>query len=257
AVQRLLDRDADRGGHEVGTRAGIARAHLDRGRDDVGILRDRQRQQADEPQENDDDCDDVREDRALDEEPGHAQPAGALVAGVFGGPASAACGVTSRPGIACRIPSTITRSSAVRPSFTTSASPTCWPVFTARRWTTFLSSTTRTYSPCWSKLMASPGTSRASRFLRAGTRTRTKRPGSTRESWFGYVPRTCRVPVVGATLVAAKSRRPSCGWPSSSSRPKKNGIVPCSTVPSGACRRCAMRSRSRSSMVKYTKSGST
>ena len=36
----------------------------------------------------------------------------------------------------------------------------------------------------------------------------------------GKIPRNCSVPVVGATLMEAKSRRPACGNPSSLDRPK-------------------------------------
>ena len=71
AVDRLLDRDADRLGHHLRAGAGIAGRHLDGRRRDLRILRDRQADDAHRAQDDRDDGDDVGEDRMLDEELGH------------------------------------------------------------------------------------------------------------------------------------------------------------------------------------------
>ncbi len=68
AVDFLLDRRGDGLGHRLGRGAGIAGGDRHGRRDDVGILRDRQRQIGDRADDRDDDRDDRREDRARDEE---------------------------------------------------------------------------------------------------------------------------------------------------------------------------------------------
>ena len=72
AVDALLDGNADGVRHRFGAGAGIAGAHLNRGRDDLRILGHRQVIKADGAQQDRDDGDDVGEDRPLDEEFRHA-----------------------------------------------------------------------------------------------------------------------------------------------------------------------------------------
>ena len=71
AVDALLDGDSHRGRHHIRARAGVARAHLNRRRHYLGILRHRQAEQADGAQQDRDDGDDVGENRSLDEKLGH------------------------------------------------------------------------------------------------------------------------------------------------------------------------------------------
>src|SRR5439155_11431469 len=56
------------------------------------------------------------------------------------------------------------------------------------------------------------------------TLTRTNNPGRTLLPKYAKIPRTCRVPVVGATLIEAKSSRTSWRYPSSVDKPKKTGM---------------------------------
>ena len=67
AVDLLLDRRRDGGGDRLGVGARIGRAHHDRGRGDLGILGDRQAEIGDGADEHQDDGQDGREDRPLDE----------------------------------------------------------------------------------------------------------------------------------------------------------------------------------------------
>ena len=68
AVHFLLDRRGYGLGDNVCGRAGIGSGHLDRGRRDIGILRDRQAEIGDAADQRDEDGDDGREDRPIDEE---------------------------------------------------------------------------------------------------------------------------------------------------------------------------------------------
>ena len=81
AVDLLLDRDAHRVGDGGGTGTRIAGRDVDRGRRDVGILRDRQPQDRHRTQEHGDDRDHGGEDRPVDEELGEH---GAAIPPAFG-----------------------------------------------------------------------------------------------------------------------------------------------------------------------------
>ncbi len=70
AVDLLLDRRRDGGGHRLGVGARIGGADGHRRRHDLGILRDRQRLVGDEAEDQEDDRRDGREDRSVDEEMG-------------------------------------------------------------------------------------------------------------------------------------------------------------------------------------------
>ena len=68
AVDLLLDRRRHRFRDDLRVRARIIGRDLDRGRRDLGILRDRQRRKRDRADERDDDADHAGEDRPVDEE---------------------------------------------------------------------------------------------------------------------------------------------------------------------------------------------
>ena len=68
AVHLLLDRRGDGVGDDLGGGARILRRDLDRGRRDLGVLRDRQAEIGDATDQRDDDRDDGGEDRPVDEE---------------------------------------------------------------------------------------------------------------------------------------------------------------------------------------------
>src|SRR5690606_28705483 len=105
---------------------------------DVRILLDRQRRDAADPGEHDNDGNDPGEDRPVDEDArqhqltaGEAAP-GAPATGP--GPAGAPAGHarTGAPGVTLPTPSTITRSPAASPSVTTQLSPWTRSATTAR-----------------------------------------------------------------------------------------------------------------------------
>ena len=123
AVDLLLDRQRDLARDHGRAGAGIAGADLHRRRHDIGILRHRQPQQRHQPEDDGQDRDDIRQDRPLDEEPGHQRAAL---------PASAT-GRTRLPGMAFCIMPTTTRSAASRPARTTRRPPSlASPTSTAR-----------------------------------------------------------------------------------------------------------------------------
>ena len=68
AVDLLLDRRGDGFRDDLRVCAGIIRRDLDRGRRDLGILRDRKRRERDNADERDDDADHAGENRPVDEE---------------------------------------------------------------------------------------------------------------------------------------------------------------------------------------------
>src|SRR5262249_33425607 len=134
AVDRLLERHADRRSDDLGARPGVERAHLDGRRDYLGILGDRQDIQAQSTDDDGDERDDVGEDGSVDEERGdHCRSGG-----------------TCRPGPTFSRPLTTPDSFPLRPSWMTRRASTAEPVLTSRRSTTFFSFTTKTYAPCWS-----------------------------------------------------------------------------------------------------------
>ncbi len=67
AVDLLLNRGRDRIGDHLGIGPWIRRRHLDRGRRDLRVLRDRQREDGDEAAQHDDNGQHRREDRSIDE----------------------------------------------------------------------------------------------------------------------------------------------------------------------------------------------
>src|SRR5690606_9572683 len=109
-------------------RAGIAGRHRDGRRNDIRILRHRQGEERNDADEDDEDGDDIRQDRPLDEELGdHCAVS----------PASAAsstfiCGSIFWPGTAVIRPETMILSSAVIPEVTTRRLPTSWPIWMPR-----------------------------------------------------------------------------------------------------------------------------
>jgi hypothetical protein len=70
AVDFLLERGGDGGGHDVGARPRVDRRHIDRGRSHLGILRDRQLEQGEQAEQDDHDRKHRREDRPADKEMG-------------------------------------------------------------------------------------------------------------------------------------------------------------------------------------------
>ncbi len=73
AVDLLLDRRGDRLGDRLGIGAGVGRRDLDLGRRDLGILRDRQDEDADAADQQHEQGQHGREDRPPDEEVDHAR----------------------------------------------------------------------------------------------------------------------------------------------------------------------------------------
>jgi hypothetical protein len=70
AVHLRLDRQRHRVHHGFRAGAGVAGGDGDRRRHDVGVLRDRQIEQRDQPEQHDDDGEHVRQHRPLDEKLG-------------------------------------------------------------------------------------------------------------------------------------------------------------------------------------------
>src|SRR3546814_18240216 len=73
AVDLLLQRRRDGGGHGLGVGAGIAGAHHDDGRRDLGILRHRKLAVGDQADDDQHQRDDRRKNRPLDDEVGNAR----------------------------------------------------------------------------------------------------------------------------------------------------------------------------------------
>ena len=70
AVDLLLDRRGHGVGHDLGVGPGVAGRHPDGRRRDLRVLGDRQEARRDRPEQDDDDRDHPRQDRAVDEETG-------------------------------------------------------------------------------------------------------------------------------------------------------------------------------------------
>ncbi len=175
-----------------------------------------------------DDRDDVGEDRALDEELGHRRGRSAVSSRgraqvALRGPACAAslarCGLTLRPGIAWSTPSTITRSSGLRPSVDDDqvARPACRSLTRPALDHVRAVDDQHVLALLIEADRIATGTSSAFAVRRLGTRTRTNKPGQ---------HATVRVREDAAHLQGARGRRDaergevelarSCGYPSSS-----------------------------------------
>ena len=118
AVHLELDRQSHGVDHGLGARSGIARRHLHGRRHDVGILRDRQAEDANRPDQHQHDCQHVGEDRVLDEEFRYHGLAPVAVGSIV-----VSCGVTLVPGLARHRSPTTTRSSGLRPDAMTRSAP--------------------------------------------------------------------------------------------------------------------------------------
>ncbi len=86
AGDHALERRRDEAAHEVGVRADVDRRHADDGDVAARVLPDAQRADRLQPRDQDDEVDDDREDRPLDEEIGELhQLFSGLGAGLFAG----------------------------------------------------------------------------------------------------------------------------------------------------------------------------
>src|SRR5262249_37732885 len=166
AGELLLDRRCHRARERLGARAGIGGEDLHRRRRDLGVLRHREELRRHEAGEHDDDGNDAREDRTMNEELRH-QPAFFPWTGV--------------PGRSRTRLSTITLSPLFRPSSTTQSLPIQLPARIGR-WVAFPLSATHTKRPLSFCITAACGTTNAC-CEPATTRTRTYWPG--RSASFG------------------------------------------------------------------------
>src|SRR5690606_1614940 len=203
AVDLLLDGRGHRLRDGLGAGAGIARLHHHLGRDDRGVLLDRQRVHRREAGEHDHDRQDRREDRPVDEEAGdHRSPPGLPSVAAASPAASGSPSRTSMPGRMLPMPPTTTRSPGSSPSVTTWPCPVVAPSFTGRIRAMLFSPTTNTLGPSGPSTTARGGTTIASETVSPRTETRTNCPGTSTPSALGNTARASTVPVSGSTLAA-------------------------------------------------------
>ena len=135
AGQLLLDRRRDGARERLGAGTRVVRGDDDRGRRDLGILRDRQHLRRDQARERDDDRDDAGEYRPVDEEFGERHDENALLRRRCGrcrrcGGRRGGASVTGAPGRTFSRLSVITRSPAFSPDRIVQSVPTQSPVCT-------------------------------------------------------------------------------------------------------------------------------
>src|SRR5690606_24799060 len=206
AVDLLLDRRGDRLGDRLGAGAGVARLHHHLGRHDGRVLLDRKRVHRREPGEHDDDRQDRRENRPVDEEAGDHRPPPLPVASFARAPSSAGWpSRTSTPARTLPIPPTTIRSPGFSPSSITWPSSVEAPRLTGRAWARPFSPTTQTGGPGGPSTTAREGTTMASGTTSPSTEIRTNWPGTSMPSGLGKTARAWTVPVWSSTFAATKS----------------------------------------------------
>src|SRR5439155_4027808 len=208
AGKLLLDRRRDGARQRLGARARIAGVDHDRRRRDLRVLRDRQHLRGDESRQRDDDRDDPGEDRPVDEElrEGHGR-CPYLAGGCDGAALAAGASVTGTPGRIFSRLSTITLSPVFSPDMITQSGPIQSPVFTVRACALPSASTTNTryaFSVCTT---AACGTRNTLSRSPAVMRTVTNWPGRSCSRGLSNSARSCCVPSLASSAVAAKLGR--------------------------------------------------
>ena len=202
---RLLD--------HLGARARIAPGDLDLRRHDVGVLRERDREDRDQAGERDHDRDDEREPRPLDEDVGDHGSAFRWLARALGGGRAAGCAsvaATIMPGRTFWMPSTITRSPSFRPSRPPPARPRHRRASTRLRLHLVVAADHQHVGAGLVDLERRPAAPRALLGLPRSTLTPTNWPSTRMRSGLGSSARTVTVSVPGSTWTSRKFSVPGC-----------------------------------------------
>src|SRR5258708_3797252 len=222
AAHLLLDHLHDHVVDGVGRGARVGRADLYRGRCNRGILVDGQLRDGERARQHDDERDDDREDRPVDEELRHAQFAATGEGGNATGAGAALATSTARtvaPGCTFCMPATITFSPSLSPPSTTQSVPEVRLAWIARSDTLLSAPTTSVVAlPPASRVTPTCGTSTTLSFTPSSMRARTNIPGSSTNFGLGNNARTVTVPVPGSTVTSVNCKEPPSGYCVPSSR---------------------------------------